>query len=133
MLLQFKKVFLGTDCLVDSVPTCCTQVNLVGPFPIPSQHFFKYKIFWNIINSFTVTFDQFNASLLSKIICFNLFLKILLTPRLMHISIHTMFMLLTSKQLCWAPLYRRVVGRSWRGFSAVPKHLSNISSLSLLT
>jgi len=36
-----------------------------------------YNIFTNIVNVFTVTFDQFNASLLNKTISFG---KILLTP-----------------------------------------------------
>jgi len=32
------------------------------------QYLFKIEIFWNIINVFTVTFDQFNGSLLNN--CF---------------------------------------------------------------
>ncbi len=34
------------------------------------QHLFEIEIFWNIINVFTVTFDQFNASLMIKSINF---------------------------------------------------------------
>ncbi len=30
------------------------------------QHLFELKIFCNIINVFTITFDQFNASLLNQ-------------------------------------------------------------------
>ncbi len=30
------------------------------------QHLFKIEIFWNIRNVFTLTIDQFNASLLNK-------------------------------------------------------------------
>ncbi len=41
------------------------------------QHFFKIEIFCYIINVFTVTFDQFNASLINKSINF-----FLLTPKL---------------------------------------------------
>ncbi len=32
----------------------------------PKQHLFTIEIFCNLINVFTVTFDQFNASLLNK-------------------------------------------------------------------
>ncbi len=35
-----------------------------------SIYFFKIEIFWNIVNVFTVTFDQFNASLMNKSINF---------------------------------------------------------------
>ncbi len=30
------------------------------------QHLFEIEIFCNVINVFTITFDQFNASLLNK-------------------------------------------------------------------
>ncbi len=39
-----------------------------------NEHLFEIEIFYNIINIFTVNFDQFNTSLLSKSINF------LLTP-----------------------------------------------------
>jgi len=41
------------------------------------QHLFKIEIFYNIINVFTVTFHQFNASLMNKSI--NFFQKIIIT------------------------------------------------------
>ncbi len=36
------------------------------------KHLFDIEIYCNIINVFTVTFDQFNASLMNKSINFNL-------------------------------------------------------------
>ncbi len=49
------------------------------------QHLFEKEIFCNIIiNGFTVTFDQFNASLLNKLINFQRAKKILLTPKLLN-------------------------------------------------
>ncbi len=44
------------------------------------QHLFEIEIFCNIINVFTVTFDQFNASLMNKSI--NFFQINLTDPRL---------------------------------------------------
>ncbi len=49
-------------------------------FMSKEQHLFVIEIFCNIINAITVTFDQFNGSLLNKNII--LFLKKILTPDL---------------------------------------------------
>ncbi len=59
------------------------------------QHLFEIEIFSNIINVFTVTFDQFNASLINKSINFRLILDCLtgkqgkLMPNIHCICLHS--------------------------------------------
>jgi len=45
------------------------------------------EIFCKVINVFTVTFEQFNASLLNKSICFFYFLKKMTDPKLLNAKI----------------------------------------------
>ncbi len=68
------------------------QVVLLNMFvkTVIKQYLFKIRIFCSILNVLTVTFDQFNASLLNKSInyFFILFLN-LPDPKLLKSSAHT--------------------------------------------
>ncbi len=52
------------------------------------QHLFEIETFWNIINVFTVTFDQFNVSLMNKSISFLKKKKNLTDPKFKNIAVY---------------------------------------------
>ncbi len=75
-------LLLYFNILVETVIDFSFQVFLNGQFKI--INLFEIKIFYNIVNIFTVTFDQFNMSLLSKSI-----IKNLTGPKLMNKTLLT--------------------------------------------